>query len=197
VWRVAARGQTWIGQERPGQEPPAVPAGASDAARALRRLTHKTIARVTDDIERRNHFNTAVAAIMELVNGYAELVQAEPPDDLGLRVAIREAMRTTIVLLAPFVPHITSELWEAVGGPESLAEVAWPEADEGALVEDAVEMVIQVNGKVRGRFTAAPDTGEDELLRRALADERVQAQLAGKAIRKTLVVPGRLVSIVV
>ena len=95
------------------------------------------------------------------------------------------------------MPHITSELWEIVGGSQALAEAGWPEADQAALVEDAVEMVIQVNGKVRGRFTAAPDAGEEELLRRALADERVQAHIAGRAVRKTLVVPGRLVSIVI
>ncbi len=84
-----------------------------------------------------------------------------------------------------------------MGGGQPLAAVPWPEPDAAALVEDAVEMVVQVNGKVRGRFTAAPETAEDELLARALADPKVQAQIAGKPIRKTLVVPGRLVSIVV
>ena len=192
VWRIVARGHTWLGGDLQ-----AMPLDASEAARTLRRLTHRTIARVTDDIERRNHFNTAVAAVMELVNGYAELVHIDPPEDSVLRAVIQEAVRTTLLLLAPFVPHITSELWAVVGGGQELAEVAWPEADAEALVEDAVEMVIQVNGKVRGRFTAALDASEDELLRRALGDERVQAQIAGKVIRKTLVVPGRLVSIVV
>jgi leucyl-tRNA synthetase len=192
VWRIVARGHTWL-----SGEPEAASVDASDAARTLRRLTHKTIARVTDDIERRNHFNTAVAAVMELVNGYAERVHADPPDDPALCAAIREAVRTTLLLLAPFVPHITSELWAVVGGTQTLAEVPWPDADEQALVEEAIEMVIQVNGKVRGRFRASPEAGEEELLARALADERVQAQIAGKAIRKTLVVPGRLVSIVV
>jgi leucyl-tRNA synthetase len=192
IWRVVARGQEWLG----------APARASDAepsetARTLRRLTHRTISRVTDDVERRNHFNTAVAAVMELVNGYAEQVQDAPPGDPSLAAAIREAVRTTIVLLAPFVPHITSELWEAVGDGRALSDVPWPEADPAALVEDSVELVVQVNGKVRGRFTATPDTPEDELLRRALADAKVQAQIAGKPIRKTHVVPGRLVSIVV
>jgi leucyl-tRNA synthetase len=192
VWRIVARGEDWLKHDAP-----ATHASGSEAARTLRRLTHKTIARVTDDVERRNHFNTAVAAVMELVNGYAELVQPEPPADPALRAAITEAVRTTLLLLAPFVPHAASELWEAVGGGRALAETPWPEADESALVEDVVELVIQVNGKVRGRFTAAPDVAEDELLKRALADERVQAQIAGKPIRKTLVVPGRLVSIVV
>ena len=191
VWRIVARGHEWLRASAPDAPP------ASDAARALRRLTHRTIARVTDDVERRNHFNTAVAAVMELVNGYAEIVQAEPPADAGLRAAIVEAVRTTVVLLAPFVPHVASELWEQLGGTRALDAEPWPVADEAALVEDSVELVIQVNGKVRGRFTAAPDAAEDELVTRALADERVQAQIAGKPIRKTHVVPGRLVSIVV
>jgi leucyl-tRNA synthetase len=192
VWRIVARGHIWLAGDQT-----VMPSDVSEAARTLRRLTHKTIVRVTDDVERRNHFNTAVAAVMELVNGYAELVHADPPEDPALRAAIREAVRITLLLLAPFVPHITSELWEVVGGTRALAETPWPTADEAALVEEAVEMVIQVNGKVRGRFTAAPDASEDELLQRALADERVQAHIAGKTIRKTLVVPGRLISLVV
>jgi len=192
IWRIVARGQSWLG----GGAPAAADA-PSDAARALRRLTHRTIVRVTDDVERRSHFNTAVAAVMELVNGYADQVQEVAPEDVTVADAIREAVRTTLVLLAPFVPHVTSELWEAVGGSMALAEVPWPDADPAALVEASVEMVVQVNGKVRGRFSAPPDTSEEELLQRALADERVQAQIGGKTIRKTLVVPGRLVSIVV
>ncbi len=192
IWRVVARGQAWLAAPL---DP--APTDTSDAARTLRRLTHKTIARVTDDIERRNHFNTAVAAVMELVNGYGELIQDEPPADPSLRSAIREAVRTTLVLLAPFVPHITSELWDVVGGGVPLAGTPWPDADPSALVEDVVELVVQVNGKVRGRFTAAPDIADDELLARALADPKVQALVAGKTIRKTHVVPGRLVSIVV
>jgi len=192
IWRIVARGREWLAGDLP---PPA--AEPSAAGRTLRRLTHKTIARVTEDVERRNHFNTAVAAVMELVNGYAELVQEEAPADADLRVAIVEAVRTTLVLLAPFVPHVASELWGEVGDGRPLAGTPWPEADPAALVEDVVELVVQVNGKVRGRFTAAPDTAEQELLERALADPKVQAQIAGKPIRKTHVVPGRLVSIVV
>ncbi len=175
------------------------PSGFDDAdpdARALRRLTHRTIDRVTEDIERRQHFNTAVAAIMELVNGYAELVQETPPEDPALRAAVAGAVRTTLLLLAPFVPHIANELWQQVGMGD-LEAVPWPAVDETALVEEEVEMVVQVNGKVRARFSVTPDTPDDEVLARALAEERVQAQIAGKAIRKTLVVPGRLVSIVI
>ncbi|MCC6767217.1 MAG: leucine--tRNA ligase [Deltaproteobacteria bacterium] len=192
IWRIVARGCGWLAGAAPSGS-----AAPSADARALRRLTHKTIARVTEDVERRNHFNTAVAAVMELVNGYAELVRDEAPSDADLGAAIGEAVRTTIVLLAPFVPHIASELWQEVGGGRPLAATPWPEADGDALVEDEVQLVVQVNGKVRGRFTAAPDTVESELIARALADPKVQAQIAGKPVRKTHVVPGRLVSIVV
>jgi len=193
LWRIVARGHAWLAAT--------VPAGGALAdaqgdAKTLRRLTHRTISRVTEDVERRQHFNTAVAAIMELVNGYAEHIQEDPPEDPGLRAAVADAVRTTLVLLAPFVPHVASELWQHVGQGD-LDAVAWPAVDESALVEELVEMVVQVNGKVRARFTIGPDAPEDAILARALAEERVQAQLAGKTIRKTLVVPGRLVSIVV
>jgi leucyl-tRNA synthetase len=192
LWRVVTRGQSWLASG--GDE------GSTDAgegqARALRRLTHRTIARVTEDVERRQHFNTAVAAVMELVNGYAELVQEEPPAEADVRAAVREAVRTTLLLLAPFVPHVASELWAAIDGAD-LEDTPWPVVDDTALEEDEVEMVVQVNGKVRARFTVAPGTSEEEILARALASERVQAQIAGKPIRKTLVVPGRLVSLVV
>ncbi|MCC6850508.1 MAG: leucine--tRNA ligase [Deltaproteobacteria bacterium] len=192
IWRIVARGRGWL-----AGAPAAGSAAPSADARVLRRLTHKTIARVTEDVERRSHFNTAVAAVMELVNGYAERIREEAPADDGLGAAIVEAVRVTILLLAPFVPHIASEIWEEIGDGRPLAAAPWPEADEAALVQDEVEMVVQVNGKVRGRFTAAPDTAEDELLVRALADPKVQAQIAGKPVRKTHVVPGRLVSLVV
>ncbi len=191
LWRLVERGRSWLAV----QEEQAT-GGDVTSARALRRLTHRTIARVTEDVERRNHFNTAVAAIMELVNGYAELIQPEAPVDAAVRAAVREAVRVTVVLLAPFVPHIASELWEALGGAGAVDAVPWPLADEEALVEDEVEMVVQINGKVRGRFRVAPDASEALVLERALSEERVQAQIAGKTIRKTLVVPGRLVSIV-
>jgi leucyl-tRNA synthetase len=203
LWRIVARGQGWLvdafdagaAAEAAGANRDAAGDGVEEA-RALRRLTHRTIARVTEDVERRQHFNTAIAAVMELVNGYAELVQETPPAEPALRAAVAEAVAKTLVLLAPFVPHIASELWAGIGGGE-LDAVPWPAVDTRALAEDVVEMVVQVNGKVRARFSVAPDTSEDAVLSQALAHERVQAQISGKPIRKTLVVPGRLVSIVV
>jgi leucyl-tRNA synthetase len=193
LWRTVARGSEWL----PADAPRPADLGAERQARDLRRLTHRTIVRVTEDVERRQHFNTAVAAIMELVNGFADLVQDEPPANAALRFAVREAVLTTLVLLAPFVPHVASEIWEAIGGTPDLDQVRWPAAEKEALVEEEIEIVVQVNGKVRGRLTVAPDASEQELIERALAEERVRAQLAGKPVRKTLVVPGRLVNIVV
>ena len=204
LWRIVERGRGWLaatdGPALVSTDPVAADVTAVDvvaATRALRRLTHRTIARVTEDVERRQHFNTAVAAVMELVNGYAELVQDEPPVEPALRVALREAVQTTVVLLAPFVPHIANELWAGLGGTGTLDITAWPAVDERALAAEEVEMVVQVNGKVRARFRVAPDAPEEQVLARALASERVQAQIAGKTIRKTLVIPGRLVSLVV
>jgi len=211
LWRIVARGREWLADAPAHTTRGAVRDGATDEtdaaaarpsgdgteqARALRRLTHRTIARVTEDIERRQHFNTAIAAVMELVNGYAELVEETPPPDAALRAAVAEAVATTLVLLAPFVPHVASEIWDAVGGGDLDAQ-RWPEVDESALTEDVVEMVVQVNGKVRARFSVTPGAAEDAVLAQALAHERVRAHVEGKTIRKTLVVPGRLVSIVV
>jgi leucyl-tRNA synthetase len=193
LWRTVARGSEWL----PADAARPADLDADRQARDLRRLTHRTIVRVTEDVERRQHFNTAVAAIMELVNGFADLVRDQPPASPALRFAVREAVLTTLVLLAPFVPHVASEIWEAIGGTPDLDQVRWPAAEKDALVEEEIEIVVQVNGKVRGRLTVAPDVSEQELIERALAEERVRAQLAGKAVRKTLVVPGRLVNIVV
>jgi leucyl-tRNA synthetase len=198
LWRIVERGRGWMAANDGSALVPTEPAVETvAAARALRRLTHRTIARVTEDVERRQHFNTAVAAVMELVNGYAELVREEPLAEPVLRFAVREAVQTTVVLLAPFVPHIANELWANLGGAGTLDLIEWPCVDERALAEEEVEMVVQVNGKVRARFTVAPDAPEGEIMERALANERVRAQIAGKTVRKTLVVPGRLVSIVV
>jgi len=193
LWRILARGQSWLREDQPA----ATEIDGDRAARDLRRLTHRTIARVTEDVERRLHFNTAVAAVMELVNGFGDSVQAEPPAAPALRAAVSEAVEATLVLLAPFVPHVAAELWEGLGRTPDIDQVPWPSLDESALVEEEIEMVIQVNGRVRGRLTVVPGTPDDDVLARALAEERVQAQIAGKPIRKTLVVPGRLVNIVV
>lgn len=168
--------------------------GLDPEARALRGLTHVTIQRVTRDIGERMHFNTAIAAIMELVNGVNDYrSRATRPGDAVAGFAVA----TTLRLLCPFVPHIASELWQrCVGDGRDIAEVGWPDYDEEALVSDKVEIALQVNGKLRSRISVAADISRDELVALALSDERIADALAGNEPRKTIVVPGRLVNVV-
>jgi leucyl-tRNA synthetase len=154
----------------------------------LTRKAHETIAKVTDDIGRRQSFNTAIAAVMELVN---ELSKAGAEDP-----AARFAAETAVSMIQPYAPHVAEELWERLGH-ERLWAQPWPAADETQLVRDTFELVVQVNGKVRDRFDVEAGTSEDELVERARASSRVQAHLDGAQVRKTIVVPGKLVNFVV
>ena len=156
-------------------------------ATELSRAAHRTIARVTDDIDRRFQFNTPIAAVMELVN---ELLRA--PDDSGARFAAE----TAVTLIQPYAPHIAEELWARLG-KERLWEQPWPEVDESLLGRDTFELVIQVNGKVRDRVEVPAGEPEDELIARAKASPKVQDFLDGKEIHKEIVVPGKLVNLVV
>jgi leucyl-tRNA synthetase len=153
----------------------------------LARKAHETIARVGDDIGRRFVFNTPISAVMELVN---ELSRA--PED----PAARFAAETVVSLIQPYAPHIAEELWQRLGH-ERLWEQPWPEADAALLERETFELVIQVNGKVRDRLEVAADLGEDELIERAKASERVQAHLDGKEVRQAIVVPRKLVNFVI
>jgi len=154
---------------------------------ALTRRVHRTIARVTDDLGRRQQFHTPIAAVMELVN---EL--SKSPDD----PAARFAAETTVSLLQPYAPHVAEELWERLGH-ERLWEAPWPQADPSFLEDDTFELVVQVNGKVRDRFRVPVDLPDDELVARAKESPKVQAHLNGGEIRQTIVVPRRLVNLVV
>jgi leucyl-tRNA synthetase len=180
VWRFLNR--LW----RVAHEQAARPAGGPGDG-ALARRAHRTIAKVTDDIERRFSFHTPIAAVMELVNE----IQRNPDDP-----AARFATETAVSLIQPYAPHVAEELW-GVLGEGRLWEQPWPEAAADMLVEDVVEIVVQVNGKVRERLHVAPGTGDETLLALALASEKVQAHVGGKEFRKTIVVPDRLVSLVV
>lgn len=170
--------------------------GGGDPAREkeLRYLAHTSLARITEDIDQRFNFNTAVSAIMELVNGlYAAM------DAYGDKrsPAIDEATDILVHVLAPFVPHLAEELWEALGHEASVHLEAWPQYDESALVQDEVEMVVQINGKVREHITVDVALSKEEVAEQALADTRVQALIAGKTVRKTIVVPKKLINFVV
>ena len=153
----------------------------------LARKAHETIAKVTDDIDRRFAFNTPIAAVMELVN---EIGRA--PDD----PAARFAAETAVSLIQPYAPHVAEELWQRLGG-ERLWRHPWPEADQAMLERETVEVVLQVNGKLRDRLQVPATIGEEELVALARASERVQAHLNGGEPRKTIVVPGKLVNFVV
>ena len=185
--------------------------GLTEAERALRRKTHDTIRRVTADIDERQHLNTAVSALMELVNeAYAfsdQSASGSPAHRGGGAVAtaervetlavMREAVAALVRMLAPFAPHTAEELWERLGHPGGLAVAEWPAFDAGAARHEEIVVPVQVNGKLRGRITVPVDASEDEIRERALADAGVQAHTAGKTVRKVIVARGKLVSVVV
>jgi leucyl-tRNA synthetase len=161
-------------------------------ARKLRRITHRTIKKVTEDIDGRFHFNTAISAVMELVNAiYVFEAKDKYPG------ALCEALETVVKLLAPFVPHITEELWLSMGNTSDLETVGWPTYDEKALVEDENLIVIQVNGKVRAKIMVSATADKATVEAAALADEIIVRQIADKTVRKVIVVPGKLVNVVV
>ena len=158
----------------------------------LRRKIHETINKVNDDFGRRNTFNTAIAAVMELLNDVAKHNSAETQS-----VAVRhEALTSAVLLLSPIAPHICHALWQALGHSESVADARWPAVDEKALVRSSITLVLQVNGKVRGKIEVAADISKQDIEKIALADENVQRFIEGSTIRKIIVVPGRLINIV-
>jgi leucyl-tRNA synthetase len=169
--------------------------------RAFRRAIHETIVRVTDDLEREFHFNTAISAIMELVNALyafdAEGREGAEGDPTGERAAlVREAMETVILLLGPFCPHITEELWSALGHRESVFRQKWPVAEAAALARDEVTLVVQVDGKVRSRLVVEVGTAQERIERLALDDDKVRQWVESRRIARVVVVQNRLVNIV-
>ena len=193
LWRVA---QQW--RQPAAEAPPIATATLTAAERALRRKTHDTIRRVTADIDVRKQMNTAVSAMMELVNDLYLFTDAQRQQPTAQAAAVaREAVETLIVLVSPFAPHTAEELWEAYGHDRGLGAAHWPRVDEAAARAESIVIPVQVNGKVRGRLTVDPDTTADELERLALSDPAILPYLAGKTVRKTVVAIGRLVSVVV
>ena len=173
-------------------------APATEAGRAFRRTVHETIKRVTDDIERDFHFNTAISAVMELVNAiYAfESVAAEPTARAERASLLREAVETALLLLGPVAPHVTEELWAQLGHEVSLFKQPWPTPDAAALVRKELTLVVQVDGKVRSRLVVDVDMPEATVKRLALEDDKVQAWVRQRAIDRVVVVANRLVNIV-
>jgi leucyl-tRNA synthetase len=162
----------------------------------LRRKTHQTIRKVTSDIEDRFHFNTAISAIMELVNTLYQFPRPAAGDRLALAV-VRETVEAIVLLLAPIVPHVTEELWSLLGRSERLADMAWPAFDPAVASEEQITIVIQVNGKVRSRITVPADEEEEAIKAQAMADEKVGRFIEGKKVLKEVYVPKKLVNIVV
>jgi leucyl-tRNA synthetase len=187
ITRFLNRAWTVVMEPREGNTPLNAEAEAS-----LRRTTHRTIKKVGDDLEHFG-FNTAISAMMEMVN---EMMRLRESGTSG-GAAWDEAARTLTLLLAPFAPHLSEELWSRVDGSFSVHQQAWPSYDPALLVEAEVEMVVQVNGKVRDRVRVATDAAEDAVKAQALGSERVRTALDGKTVQKVVVVPGKLVNVVV
>jgi len=166
----------------------------SDAAKGLRRLVHKTIKKVTDDIDERFHFNTAIAAVMEMVNAIYAFEPKNAPENAAV---LKEAVESVVLMLSPFVPHLTEELWEALGHQGGVEAASWPAYDPEAASDEELLVVVQVNGKLRGKVTVAVDATEEQVKGLAFADDKVKPWLEGKAIRKVIYVPGKLLNIVV
>ncbi len=194
VWTMVYRWREAL-EARPA--PASKPEEASDAARALRRKTHQTIARVTDDFEKLD-LNTNVAALMELLNALSEF-DAEPGKASAPEMfAVREAIEALVVMLAQFSPHVAEEMWESLGKEGGLVKAApWPVADPELARKDELEIPVQVNGKLRSRVVVAPDISEADLRALALADAKVQSFIDGHEVVKVIVVPQRLVNVVV
>ncbi|MBN2255105.1 MAG: leucine--tRNA ligase, partial [Deltaproteobacteria bacterium] len=168
----------------------------SDELKTLRKKTHQTIKRVTHDIDPRFHFNTAISAVMELVNALYQLERPRQDDTLSLSV-VRETIESIIILLNPIVPHITEELWEMIGAAVRLSETSWPAFDEAVAKEDEITVVLQVNGKLRSRLQVRADEDGETIKELARNDERIQQFIGGKTVVKEIYVPGKLVNIVV
>jgi leucyl-tRNA synthetase len=165
----------------------------SDELKALRRQLNQTLVKVTDDIGRRHTFNTAIAAIMELMNALAKLKD----NSAQARTVTQEVLEKAVLMLSPITPHICHSLWQALGHADAVISVAWPEVDESALVQDKVELMVQVNGKLRSKISVAAEADKDTIEAMARADDNVAKFIEGKEVRKVIVVPGRLINIVV
>lgn len=165
----------------------------NDAQKELRRMTHETIKKVSDAVGKRHTFNTAIAGVMELINAYSKDGEKSEQG----RAIMHEALESVVLMLNPIVPHICHKLWQELGHDENVITAPWPKCDESALVRDTLELVVQVNGKLRGKISVAADASKDAIEAIALEDEKVMSHIEGKTVRKVIVVPGRLVNIVV
>jgi leucyl-tRNA synthetase len=175
-----------------GKAPALDAAAFSPAQQDLRRQLHETIAKVSDDVGRRYTFNTAIAAVMELLNAVTKAVDAAPQD----RAVRQECLEGIVLMLAPIVPHVAESLWQGLGHPGSVMQQAWPKPDPAALKRSTLELVVQVNGKLRGKIQVAADASRETIEKAALTEPSVQPFVQGKDVKKIVVVPGKLVNVV-
>lgn len=169
------------------------PSLLDEAQRDLRRQAHQMLAKVTDDIGRRRTFNTAIAAVMELSNAIGRYTVRHVVD----RQVVHEALELLVLALSPIVPHVCHRLWRVLGHEGAVVDERWPDVDDAALATAMREIVVQVNGKVRGRIQIASEAGQDDIRSAALDDANVRRFIAGQPVRKVIVVPGKLVNVVV
>lgn len=197
LWQLVSKNEELLKRTKKGEINSKL---LDNTSKALYRKTHSTIKKVTDDIETSWHLNTAIAAVMELLN-MAEPFNVprnvnESEESLQNFYVFRECIESIIVLLAPMVPHICEELWEIIGNTPSVFAENWPSYNQDALVEDEIEMPIQINGKVRSRIMVAIDLSQDEIKAKVVEDDKIKEFLAGKEIKKIVVVPKKLINIV-
>jgi leucyl-tRNA synthetase len=176
-----------------GAAPALDPATLDPRQRELRRLVHETLGKVTSDIGRRKTFNTAIAAVMELLNALGRFDGRSPQG----RAVMQEALEYVVLMLAPIVPHVCHRLWHELGHADAVVDARWPDVDTQALLRSTIEVVVQVNGKLRGRVTVPADADEAQVREAALADPNVQRFVEGRPVRLFKYVPGRLANVVV
>jgi leucyl-tRNA synthetase len=188
IWNIVYKNRSAFSVQRSAKN-----SELSPKETALLRKTHQTIKRVTNDMEREYHFNTAIAALMELVNDLSSL---EPKTEDYLNT-FRFSIETLMLLLSPFSPHISEELWESIGNKKSIFEQEWPSWDENIAKEEEIELVIQINGKVKAKIMIAVGQTDDEVRGKALDEPRIQEIIKGKTLKKVFIVKGKLVNIVI
>ena len=188
--------ETLLATSRLATSPSAGAATLSPEARALQRKLHQTIKRVSDDFQGRWHFNTCIAAIMELVNALYATEEAIGRNAVPTPL-VAEVQRNLVLLLAPFAPYLAHELWEMLGEKGTLLRAPWPKYDAELAKEEEVEIPVQVNGKLRGLIVVPADSDEAFVVERALADAKVKAAIAGKQVVKKIYVPGKMLNLIV
>jgi leucyl-tRNA synthetase len=193
VWRLIEENRALLSRIEPYEGGLELSADLKD----IHRKTHQTMKKVTEDIEDRFHFNTAISAIMELLNRINQFLNNSKEIPEVAWSVVREAVDTIVVLLYPVVPHITEELWRALGHTQSLATRSWPAYEEAALQKESRLVVIQVNGKVRSRMEIPVSLAEGEIEDQALKDKRIQSFIGDREVKRVIVVQKKLVNVVV